>query len=80
MNVYPDPVSDFCRVSLDKEYGIVRIEIYNAFGAMAGFLLAGNTKSVDLDLRDLPNGIFMLVVTADNISSTRKIIRLRAIH
>ncbi len=73
--VYPNPVDKVCRVLFDKVYSKIEIEIYNSIGAKIKAINVHDTKSLELDLSDLPNGIFMIRISKDNVVSTKKIIK-----
>ncbi|MEI8006843.1 MAG: DUF1566 domain-containing protein, partial [Bacteroidota bacterium] len=76
LDIYPNPVSDFCTVSLDKVLSRFHVEIFNALGLKVRDISFTNTKAAYLNLADLPPGIFVINVSFDGSLSTCKIIKL----
>lgn len=63
LRVYPNPTNGMFHVNTDKPYSVL---IYDMTGK-----LIGNTP----DLRDKPSGMYLTVITIDNKSTTKKIIK-----
>ncbi len=74
-DIYPNPVSDLCTVSLGKVYSSVHVEIFNAIGLKIRDFNFTRTQAADLNLADLPAGIFVVNVAFDNCQATQKIIK-----
>ncbi|MCF8226666.1 MAG: thiol protease/hemagglutinin PrtT [Bacteroidales bacterium] len=72
-NIYPNPVSDFITIDMDRDAASdARIDIYNITGqkCFTCTLQQGNR----VDLSELENGIYMVVVRNGDQSSQEKII------
>jgi hypothetical protein len=65
LNIYPNPASDICTISLNAEYSQVKIEIFNSLGSKIKEIEIRNEKSIDIDLSDLPNGVYNLSASTD---------------
>jgi hypothetical protein len=75
ITVYPNPVSDVCTVLLNDDYSKVKIELFNSIGSKVKELEIINAAGTDINLNDLPNGIYFLTAaTEKGISFTKKII------
>jgi hypothetical protein len=75
LNIYPNPVSDVCNITLSQGYNQMKIEIYNAFGSKVKEYDDANSKSVQIDLGDLSKGIFLMKIAFDGYLITKKIIK-----
>jgi hypothetical protein len=76
LNIFPNPISSVCNITLNKEYNQIKIEIYNSVGSKVREIKNVNSKSVDLNLVDLPKGVFMMNITLDGDLATEKVIKL----
>ena len=74
-DVYPNPVTNLCTISFNNKYSDVNIEIYNTLGSKIKDFKINNTKSFNINLSDLPKGIFIIKISADNLMLTKKIIK-----
>lgn len=74
--VYPNPVTDECTISFNQNQSFIRIEIFDIQGSKIKTNNSNNTNNVVFSLADLPKGIFVLGISADNNLSTKKIIKL----
>jgi hypothetical protein len=64
-NVYPNPVSDICSISLNNDFSQVKFEIYNSLGSKIKEIETRNEKSINFDFSDFPDGIYYLSATTD---------------
>jgi len=76
INVYPNPVKDVCTLNFNKTYSDVKIEIYNSLGCKMKELNIRSVSKTELNLSDLPKGIYFIKVYFENILSSDKIIKL----
>ena len=79
VKIYPQPVKDYCFVSLENEIaGKIRLEIFNANGGKE--ITYSDTSSdiqIKLDMSGLPAGIYFLRLTnAESAVFTHKLIKL----
>jgi hypothetical protein len=74
-HLFPNPVIDICKVSLPAGNETTRIEIYNPLGLMVIECLT-NLRSVDLNLGDLPRGVYVIHISEGNHRSVSKILKL----
>jgi hypothetical protein len=76
LNIYPNPVSDICRITFFGENNQTNIEIFNTSGSKVKGFNNVCLKSVQLNLTDLSKGIYILNASSGNHLSIRKIIKL----
>jgi hypothetical protein len=74
-DVYPNPTSNVCTVSFNKSYSKLKIEVYNTLGSLVKELNMSDSKSIQLDLNELPNGIYVIKISTDNSISTKRLIK-----
>lgn len=74
-DIYPNPVSDACTISLNDYYSQIKIEIFNSIGCKVKEINSSNIKSVDINLSDVPYGIYYLSATNNQgITFNKKLI------
>lgn len=75
---YPNPFSSSINVKFD---GVVSengtIKIYNTLGVVvySKSITSGDLNSLEIDLQDLPKGVFTIVFKSDSLSKIEKIIK-----
>ena len=73
LTVHPNPFSDRLQIN---GHGLQQVEIYNGMGQQMLVQMLNNEDNVELSLGDLPSGIYMLCIVANNGSLvTRKIVK-----
>lgn len=73
INIYPNPVQDSFSVKLDKSIKIVQTELHDLTGKR---LKTFGNKTTDLNISDLPKGLYLLKVkTLNGKSFNRKLIK-----
>jgi len=75
ISIFPNPIKDICVIDLNKEYSIVRVEVFNAQGVKLKDLIVNNTNRFEMNVSDLPKGLFIVNVSFDNCISTQKIVK-----
>ena len=75
-NIYPNPISDDCNIVLNKEYGKVKIVVCNMLGSEVREFNYSHLKTANVNLIDLPKGLYFMNISYDGNSSTRKFIKL----
>ncbi|MCC6814990.1 MAG: T9SS type A sorting domain-containing protein [Saprospiraceae bacterium] len=76
--IYPNPVDDYCYLSLSNNLPIQRIKIYDNFGRLTTEINNNNYTGYQLNTYELMNGIYKLEVediTSDKYSSKISIIK-----
>jgi Domain of unknown function DUF11/Ig-like domain CHU_C associated/Secretion system C-terminal sorting domain/NHL repeat/WD domain, G-beta repeat len=74
--VYPNPVGDKVTLDFPSFYNSIQIQIVNLTNQiMNTHSFANVQKSVELDVRDLKSGIYMILVNADNNKALLKIVK-----
>lgn len=69
LSIYPNPTSG--KITLSSDNSIEQIQLFNSIGQMESVALTNN----QLDLSDLPEGIYFLAITFENkITSKQKIV------
>jgi len=76
LNIYPNPVSDLCTISLGRVYCSVHVMIFNALGLKVRDFRFAKASAADMDLAGLPSGIFIVNLVSDGCLATQKIIKL----
>jgi hypothetical protein len=76
--IYPNPASTKAELSLDlKNKSTVTIEIVNIVGQTLRSSVSegqAGTNTFDVNVKGLSKGIYMVNITADNITSTKKLV------
>jgi hypothetical protein len=76
--IYPNPASTKAELSLDlKNKSNVTIEIVNIVGQTLRSSVSegqAGTNTIDIDVKGLSKGIYMVNITADNTTSTKKLV------
>lgn len=72
-NVYPNPADDVITISV-KENGPLKVKLYNSTGLLI-LVKEFNTTTVILDIHTLNKGIYLLSITTEQESFTRRIIK-----
>jgi hypothetical protein len=74
--VYPNPVNGLCRASFDKLYNSSQVRLFNLKGALVRQINSEKAYNIELDVSDLPRGIYLIQATADRSVSTAKLVKL----
>ncbi|MEI6347062.1 MAG: DUF1566 domain-containing protein [Bacteroidota bacterium] len=75
-DVFPNPTSDNCTISFNKSYSNVKIVLYNTLGTKVKETVISNLKSTQISINDLPKGVYLIQISADNSVFTNRIIKL----
>jgi hypothetical protein len=76
IKVYPNPTTNVCNITFNKENKQTKIEVYNALGSKVRNVNQPNSQTVAIDFTDLPKGIFVMNIEYDGKLETRKVIKL----
>lgn len=79
VNIYPNPFTEMVTVNINaKENGKLKIELYNIIGAKVmqdkTFLYFSGISEKQIDLSELPNGMYFLKTTYKEESETKKLL------
>lgn len=77
IGVFPNPVKDMCYITFPQEKSQVDISIFNINGQQLLAYNRSNISFIDLNLEELPEGIYMMNITYDGQSTSRRIIKMR---
>jgi hypothetical protein len=78
LNIYPNPVSNSCTISFNCSISQATVGVYNLLGSKVKEINASNSSSIEIDLSDVPNGIYILSATTDKgITFNKKLIVAR---
>ncbi|MBT8256020.1 MAG: T9SS type A sorting domain-containing protein, partial [Bacteroidia bacterium] len=69
----PNPAQD--RVLVSTRGSIQVVEIFNALGAQVASYKGSNSNSEELDIRDLPSGIYLVRVTSEGNSIVKRLVK-----
>jgi lysophospholipase L1-like esterase len=80
VNIYPNPVSNVVSVILDMEkHGKATIKIFDTKGSIyktkTYFFKNAGQKHINIDIHDIPNGIYLLQVDASKNIYSKKILK-----
>jgi hypothetical protein len=73
--IYPNPVSDYLSINLNKAFENLNIEILNTLGQEIMEFNYSNTTKLKLNLNNLPNGLYFLKLNANGGSIIERIIK-----
>lgn len=76
LNIYPNPVTGVCTLSLEKNSESAVVDLYNLRGALVTRQNFSNTRQFQLDMSNLPSGIYFVKVKSNTTSSTTKLLKL----
>ena len=65
LNIYPNPAADVCTIALNENISQLTIDIYDLLGNKIKELSTGNIKSVEINLSEISNGIYILSATTE---------------
>ena len=73
LSIYPNPVSgETTYIYITSKYNFnKRVEFYNVLGKQ---IFATNLTSKELNISNLSKGVYILKITENNISETRKLV------
>ena len=75
VKVYPNPVSDYLSIDLPENISNADLVIHSVAGAIVGkYSLTGKASS-KVDLRDLPQGVFVLTISSKGMTKKYKLVR-----
>ncbi len=69
--IYPNPTSDSFKVSFDKDYNTIEVEIYDILGKK---VLTVKNNIENIDISTLQNGIYIIKLKTDNGNLSKKLI------
>jgi hypothetical protein len=73
MEVYPNPATDILRVSLTNSTGVSIVRLFNLNGQMIREAQADLSSPLQLSIKDIASGMYVLQVTAGSAQYVRKI-------
>lgn len=73
IKIYPNPASDLINVELKKDD---IVEIYNVNGSQVKHISKVVNDVLQIDIRDLPKGVYILKIKRDNVIANKKMIKL----
>jgi hypothetical protein len=76
-NLYPNPVKSLCSITLDKSYHNINISVYNIRGMRVFQKKAQDLANTEINLSDLPSGVYLAKVIADGFTASRKVVKIK---
>jgi hypothetical protein len=76
IKIYPNPITDFCNISMNEEHNQIKISIYNTIGTKLKEFNYINIKAVELNLTDIPKGLYLINISLDNNAATSRFIKM----
>lgn len=78
MEVYPNPTSDYIKISSIGEVGIGSISVFNNTGVLI-YTNASDQKSIEIDVQEWRNGMYLVEVrnNENKIMKTEKVVVLK---
>lgn len=74
--IFPNPVLEECRISLDRKHHQIKIEVCNAIGNKLKEFIQVDSDLIQMNLIDLPRGIYFIRITSDDVQITKPLIKL----
>jgi hypothetical protein len=74
--IYPNPITDLCYIELGKEYSKIKIKIFNCLGEKLFEFNKQYSNTVNINLGELPQGLFIINLTYGENNSTQRIIKI----
>lgn len=71
-SVYPSPAKDFLNVNVSENTASYNLSIFNIQGRLIHHEIITGIKSKEIDISDLPKGIYILYITNSEFSKTKK--------
>jgi len=71
LSLYPNPSSDIITINTPSGVEITSTTLYNLLGK----IVLNNTNNNQINLSDLPTGVYILNITTDNGSISKKVVR-----
>ena len=76
--IYPNPITNGYKLTVKfKSTLSVKLEMYNVTGKLVYVDEVSNQDGKEVDTRNLSNGIYMLKISSDNASTTRKVVIMK---
>ena len=72
-NIYPNPISDIVYINLPESNKPLILKMIDSQGKMVKEITL-NQPTSKIDLSDLSNGIYKMVLTSNNLTSTKSIV------
>ncbi len=76
LNIYPNPVTNVCTVTLEKTSQNTELRVYNLRGALVTQINLQGTKQSQLDLTGMASGIYFLQIKTNQGITTTKLLKL----
>ncbi len=78
MIVYPNPVEGQMHISVNNQtiYNTAKIELYDMTGRLFKSHIFKNNDNLDLNIRSIPSGIYIVKVRLDNKKYIKKVIKI----
>jgi hypothetical protein len=76
LTIYPNPVSTVCKVLLSQKYKEIKTDIYTITGEKIQVNTQFDSDAFQINLADLPKGIFFMTITCDGNRTIRKFIKV----
>jgi len=73
--LYPNPATDVCYITLDKEYNHIDVEVVNTLGEILSEYSKNYSNSIVLNISDFPKGVLLIRISYNGTITTRKIIK-----
>ena len=72
--VYPNPTTGIVKI---KGGEFKEVKVYNTLGVMVGYLKTKGQDDTEVDLSNLPNGIYVLQASDENQHLTRQVVKMK---
>jgi len=73
ISLYPNPVQNILNINLDTPFPKVDLQVVNTMGALVvsqKYVNSALEHRLQLDVNDLPKGIYLLKINTDNYTQT----------
>jgi len=75
LNVYPNPVKDVLTINLLSVSGQATVELFNLQGSLVSAPIAINSSSVNVNMADFADGVYILKVTSNGATEEVRVVK-----
>jgi PKD repeat protein len=73
INIYPNPTNSDIFISSDEILKEAKVKIYNSLGIMINNFVFNNTSKIKIELNNLPDGLYILLIQTEEVSYQERI-------
>ena len=74
-SVFPNPATNLVSISSTSNFSINNVEMFDINGRIIKSIPLDNLSNVDITISDLSSGVYMMRITTDQGTATKKIVK-----